>query len=107
MAGILTMSHPRRQEGVAPEPVARKIDFFVKPGPSRTVAHVERELPPGGVPAYLAARGSGARSFVLWADEYRGARAATVVTVSCGKGTSVYQVLGAQGSCAPSYARRR
>ncbi|MFD7969130.1 hypothetical protein [Streptomyces clavifer] len=52
------------------------------PGTSRPVAHVERESPPGGVPAYLAARRSGARSLVLSADEHRQARVATLVTVS-------------------------
>lgn len=67
------------------------------PGSIRTIAHVERELPPGGIPAYLAARRTGARSFVLWADEHRGARLATVVTVSCANGVAVYQVLGPQG----------
>ncbi|WP_405666118.1 hypothetical protein OG379_30165 [Streptomyces sp. NBC_01166] len=107
MTGMLTMSHPRRPQGVAPEPVARRIDLFVKPGPSWTVGHVERELPPGGVPAYLAARGSGARSFVLWTDEYRGARAATVVTVSCQKGVSVHQVLGAQGELLCTVVREK
>lgn len=50
MVGMLTMTHPRRQEGVTPEPVARKINLFVKPGPSWTVGHVERELPPGACP---------------------------------------------------------
>lgn len=59
------------------------------PGTSRPVAHVERESPPGGVPAYRAARRSGARSFVLSADEHRQARVATLVTVSArGTGTT-------------------
>ncbi|MFC4630545.1 hypothetical protein ACFO6V_20030 [Promicromonospora alba] len=76
--------------------VWHQVDVFT-PGEIRTIAHLERELPPGGIPAYLAARRTGARSFVLWADEHRGARAATVVTVSCGNGVTVYQVLGPQG----------
>ncbi|MDF6018076.1 hypothetical protein [Streptomyces sp. JH34] len=97
MFGSLTMRHQLRPGGAGSETVARTINFFAKPGPSRTVGHVERELPSGGVPAYLAARGSGVRSFVLWADEYRGARVATVVTAFCEKGVSVYQVLGAHG----------
>ncbi|MEU0302529.1 hypothetical protein ABZ252_24125 [Streptomyces sp. NPDC006175] len=92
---------------MAPEPVARRINLYAEPGPSRTVGHVERELGPGGVPAYLAARGSGARSFVVWEDEYRGARAATVVTASCGKGVSVYQVLGAQGELLCTVVREK
>ncbi|MFD9291537.1 hypothetical protein ACFWBV_25285 [Streptomyces sp. NPDC060030] len=107
MAATLTMSHPKRPTGVAPEPVARSISHFAKPGPSWTVGHVERELPPGGVPAYLAARDSGARSFVLWADEHRTARAATVVTASCAGGTSVYQVLGAQGELLCTVVREK
>ncbi|MEU4385047.1 hypothetical protein [Promicromonospora sp. NPDC023805] len=71
----------------------------LRPAPelTRTIAHLERELPPGGIPAYLAARREGARSFVLWADEHRGALVATVVTVSCENGVAVYQVLGPQG----------
>ena len=73
------------------------LDVFAPPAPTRTIAHVERELPPGGIPAYRAARRSGARSFVLWADEHRGARVTTVVTVSCANGVAVYQVLGPQG----------
>ena len=76
--------------------VWHQIDVFA-PGEVRTIAHLERELPPGGIPAYLAARRTGARSFVLWADEHRGARAATVVTASCANGVAVYQVLGPQG----------
>ncbi|MER5895789.1 hypothetical protein [Streptomyces sp. NPDC001876] len=74
-----------------------RIDFRDGPGASRPVAHVERELPPDGIPAYLAARQSGARSFVLWADEHRQARVATVVTVSASGGRAQFQVLGPQG----------
>ncbi|MFJ4574864.1 hypothetical protein ACIP4W_26240 [Streptomyces sp. NPDC088846] len=41
-------------------PVGHVIEFADGPGgDSRVVAHVERELPPGGIPAYLEARGSG------------------------------------------------
>ena len=65
MAEILTMSHSRRRTGIGPEPVARTIDLFAKSGPSRTVGYVERELPPGGIPAYLAARGNGAQGELL------------------------------------------
>ncbi|MGI5189918.1 hypothetical protein ACQEVI_17395 [Promicromonospora sp. CA-289599] len=73
------------------------IDVFAAQGSTRTIAHVERELPPGGVSAYLAARRTGARSFVLWADEHREALSATVGTVSGANGVAVYQVLGPQG----------
>ncbi|AWZ10525.1 hypothetical protein DRB96_18905 [Streptomyces sp. ICC1] len=61
------------------------------------VAYPERELPPGGIPAYLAARKSGARAFVLWADEHRRERVATVVTQSAAGGVATFQVLGAHG----------
>lgn len=65
-------------------------------GTPRTVAYVERELPPGGISAYLAARKSGARSFVLWADDHRQARVATLVTLTGGR-RARFQVLGPQG----------
>ncbi len=74
-----------------------RISFADGPGTSRPVAYVERELPPHGIPAYLAARKSGARSFILWADEHRLARVATLVTVSAGSGRAQFQVLGPEG----------
>jgi hypothetical protein len=77
--------------------VWQHVNVFAPPELTRTFAHLERELPPGGIPVYLAARRTGARSFVLWADENREARVATVVTVSCADGVAVYQVLGPQG----------
>lgn len=73
-----------------------RIDFSDGLGTSRPVAYVERALPPGGISAYLAARKSGARSFVLWADEHRQARVATLVTLGGGR-RSQFQVLGPQG----------
>ncbi|QIP88370.1 hypothetical protein GLX30_05075 [Streptomyces sp. Tu 2975] len=73
------------------------VEFTDGSGPPRPVAYVERELPPGGIPAYLAARAGGARSFVLWADERRGSRVATVVTGSAQGGVTTFQVLGAHG----------
>jgi hypothetical protein len=73
------------------------VEVFPAQGSARTIAHLERELPPGGIPAYLAARRTGARSFVLWADEHRGALLATVGTVSSANGVAAYQVLGPQG----------
>ncbi|PZT73698.1 MULTISPECIES: hypothetical protein [unclassified Streptomyces] len=75
--------------------------------PPRVLAHLERELPPGGVPAYLAARKTGARSFVLWADARRRARLATVVTVSAGDGVSSYQVLGGHGEVLGTVVREK
>ncbi|MER5634115.1 hypothetical protein [Streptomyces nitrosporeus] len=74
-----------------------RVDFSDGPDTARPVAHVERELPPGGVPAYLAARKSGARSFVLWADPHRRDRVATLVTVAAHGGRAQFQVLGAHG----------
>ncbi|MFE6040957.1 hypothetical protein [Streptomyces sp. NPDC056452] len=74
-----------------------RVDLTDGPGASRPVAHVERMLPPDGIPAYLAARNSGARSFVLWADESRQARVATLVTLSTSGGRAQFQVLGPQG----------
>ncbi|WP_327247714.1 hypothetical protein [Streptomyces sp. NBC_01320] len=58
--------------------------------PARNVAYVERDLPPGGIPAYLAARKDGTRSFVLWADPQRRTRLATVITTSAGDGVATY-----------------
>ncbi|MFE3248363.1 hypothetical protein [Streptomyces sp. NPDC059209] len=73
-----------------------QIDFSDGSGASRPVAHVERELPPGGIPAYLAARKSGARSFVLWADEERRGRVASLVTLSAGR-RARFEVFGPGG----------
>ncbi|MDQ0797752.1 hypothetical protein [Streptomyces sp. B1I3] len=84
-------------EAGAPAPAVQLVLCADGSGPERVVAYVERELPPGGIPAYRAARGSGARSFVLWADEHRRQRLATLVTVSAGSGVATYQVLGAHG----------
>jgi hypothetical protein len=74
-----------------------RISFSDGPGTSRPVAYVEREVLPNGISAYLAARKSGARSFVLWADEHRQARVATLVTVSTGSGRAQFKVLGPHG----------
>ncbi len=76
-------------------------------GTPRVAAHVERELPPGGVPAYLAARKTGARSFALWADPYRQRRIATVVTTAASGGVATYQVLGEQGEIIGTLTRER
>lgn len=71
-----------------------RVSFSDGPGTSRPVAYVERELLPNGISAYLAARESGARSFVLWADEHRQARVATLVTVSAGSGRAQFKSSG-------------
>ncbi|WP_329379548.1 hypothetical protein [Streptomyces sp. NBC_01716] len=73
-----------------------EISFSDGPGTVQTVAYGERELPPGGIPAYLAARKDGVRSFVLWADEHRQARVARVVTLTAGR-RAQFEVLGPQG----------
>ncbi|WP_251020269.1 hypothetical protein [Streptomyces sp. ISL-98] len=75
--------------------------------PAHVVAHAERELPPGGVPAYLAARKDGIRSFVLWADPYRQRRIATVVTKSASDCVATYQVLGEQGEVVGALTREK
>ncbi|MDX2407245.1 hypothetical protein NJO91_29480 [Streptomyces microflavus] len=80
MSNVLTMRSARvRADGQGSGAVTDMVDFSDGSGtgsgtgsvPPRVVAYVERELPPGGIPAYRAARGSGARSFALWADEHR------------------------------------
>ncbi|WP_393055002.1 hypothetical protein [Streptomyces sp. LN549] len=76
-------------------------------GPFHVVAYLERELPQGGIPAYLAARKSGARSFVLWDGPERRSRLATLVTTSAGEGVSVYQVWGGQGELIGTLVREK
>ncbi|MFC5804731.1 hypothetical protein [Streptomyces formicae] len=71
MTSILTLRALRRLRTTPGGQLDCRIDFSDGPGTSRPVAYVERELPPGGVSAYLAARKNGVRSFVLWADEHR------------------------------------
>ncbi len=73
----------------------------------RVVAHAERELPPGGVPAYLAARKNGTRSFVLWADRYRQRRIATVITMTASDGVTTCRVLGEQGETLGTLTREK
>jgi hypothetical protein len=68
---------------------------------------VERELPPGGTSAYLAARKNGARSFALWADDRRRERVATVVTLSARGGVARFQVLGAHGEVIGTLTREK
>ncbi len=111
MSTVLRMGPAPRNGGPAAGAVASPVGHVVLcadgPGPERVVAYVERELPPGGIPAYRAARGSGARSFVLWADEHRRERLATLVTVSAGSGVASYQVLGAHGELIGTFVREK
>ncbi|WP_420031486.1 hypothetical protein ACN2WE_00825 [Streptomyces sp. cg28] len=95
---VLTMyGGPRRVDREGREKVACMVSFSDGSGPAPSVVYVERELPPGGIPGYLAGRGTGARSFALWADDQRRERVATVVTLAAGGGVARFQVLGARG----------
>ncbi|MEU1468985.1 hypothetical protein ABZ434_12295 [Streptomyces sp. NPDC005761] len=76
-------------------------------GPFHVFAYLERELPPGGIPAYLTARKDGARSFVLWAEPERRTRLATLVTTSAGGGVAEYQVWGGQGELIGTFVREK
>ncbi|MFB4426130.1 hypothetical protein C5F59_034265 [Streptomyces sp. QL37] len=111
MSSVLRMVPAPRGEGPAgggaAGPVGHQVLCADGPGPECVAAYVERELPPGGIPAYRAARGSGARSFVLWADEHRRERLATLVTVSAGSGVAAYQVLGARGELIGTVVREK
>lgn len=92
----------------AVDPIGHVVKFADEVGgESRVVAHVERELPPGGIPAYLAARKTGARSFVLWADPERRTRLATLSTASAADGVATYQVWGAQGELIGTLVREK
>ncbi|MEU1125203.1 hypothetical protein ABZ371_16965 [Streptomyces sp. NPDC005899] len=111
MSRVVTMGSAPRNEaaggGGAGAPVGHAVLCADGPGPARAVAYVERELPPGGIPAYRAARRGGARSFVLWADEHRRERLATLVTVSAGGGVATYRVLGAHGELIGTLVREK
>ncbi|MFG2675069.1 hypothetical protein [Streptomyces sp. NPDC048445] len=109
MTSVLTLeSVPRDKKAekaakAAAPGTVRPVGHFVTltdtpEGSSRPVAHVERELPPDGIPAYLAARKEGIRSFVLWAEPERRSRLATLVTVSTAEGVSTYEVRDGQGA---------
>ncbi len=112
MTADLTMRIPPArlkdtEGGGPPPPVRNVVELADGAGAPRAVAYLERELPPGGIPAYLAARATGARSFVLWADEHRGSRVATLVTQSAHKGVATYQVLGADGEVIGTLVREK
>ncbi|MDT0266718.1 hypothetical protein RM844_10475 [Streptomyces sp. DSM 44915] len=112
MSRALTMKGTRHDSRVvlpegAPQPLRWQVEFTDDSGTTRTVGYPERLLPPGGVPAYLAARGSGARSFVLWADQDRGERLLTLVTTSAAGGVATYQVLGPRGEVLGTFVRAK
>ncbi|MEU5169143.1 MULTISPECIES: hypothetical protein [Streptomyces] len=112
MSSVLRMGPAPRDTGPAagggaPAPVGHLVLCADGSAPERVVAYVERELPPGGIPAYRAARAGGARSFVLWADEHRRERLATLVTLSAGGGVATYQVLGAHGEPIGTFVREK
>ncbi|MFD7970733.1 hypothetical protein [Streptomyces clavifer] len=112
MSSVLRMVPAQRDEGGATgggaaAPVGHLVLCADGSVPEHVAAYVERELPPGGIPAYRAARGSGTRSFVLWADERRRERLATVVTLSAAKGVASYQVLGAHGELIGTVVREK
>ncbi|MFB7368880.1 hypothetical protein ACFC0D_03405 [Streptomyces sp. NPDC056222] len=96
MTSTLALRALRRLRATPGGQLDCRIDFSDGPGASRPVAYVERDLPPGGVPAYLTARESGARAFVLWTDEHRQARVATLVTLTGGR-QALFEVLGPRG----------
>lgn len=90
---VLTMYNgPRRVRGPGQAKVAAMVSFSDGSGPGPSAAYVERELPPGGISAYLAARRGGTRSFAVWADDQRRERVATLVTLSTGGGVAWFQV---------------
>ncbi|MFI0878359.1 hypothetical protein ACWDBC_35230 [Streptomyces parvus] len=109
MSNVLRMNSGRRKvRSLTPPPtVEDTIDFFDGSGTHSVVARPERELPPGGVPAYLEARKTGVRSFVLWSDEHRSQRVATVVTRSADGGVATFQVLGPQGELIGTIVREK
>jgi hypothetical protein len=107
-SNVLTLhAGPARVGGQDRTKVKSTVNFSDTSGPALSVVHVERELPPGGVPAYLAARRGGARSFVLWADDQRRQRVATVMTLSAGGGVARFQVLGAYGELIGTFTREK
>ncbi|MFH8753082.1 hypothetical protein ACH4GK_37040 [Streptomyces rimosus] len=66
---------------------------------ARTVAYVERQLPPGGHDAYRTARKDGVRAFALWESPYRERLLARVSTRAAAKGQPAsYEVQDAGGA---------
>ncbi|MBT3149336.1 hypothetical protein HTV45_00130 [Streptomyces sp. CHD11] len=83
------------------------VSFSDASGPAPSAVYVERELPPGGTSAYLAARRGGARSIGFWADDQRRERVAAVVPLSAGGGVARFQVLGAHGELIGTLTREK
>ncbi|MFE7445740.1 hypothetical protein ACFU7X_35430 [Streptomyces chartreusis] len=105
---VLTMYNgPRRVRGPGQAKVAAMVSFSDGSGPAPSAAYVERELPPGGISTYLAARRGGTRSFAVWADDQRRERVATLVTLSAGGGVARFQVLGARGEVIGTVIREK
>ncbi|MFJ4467288.1 hypothetical protein ACIP2X_07205 [Streptomyces sp. NPDC089424] len=98
---------PKRGDGQGQARVANMVSFSDPSGSTPSAVYVERDLPPGNTPAYLAARGGGARSFALWADDQRRQRVATVVTLSASGGVARFQVLGAHGEVIGTLMREK
>jgi len=107
---VMALPKPGKARPEVRPGVAEGFDHVVvdeSQGPFHVVAYLERELPAGGIPAYLAARKDGARSFVLWAEPERRSRLATLVTTSAGGGVSEYQVWGGQGELLGTLVREK
>ncbi|MEU8990462.1 hypothetical protein AB0C98_29210 [Streptomyces sp. NPDC048558] len=100
-------NEPRRVRGPGQAKVAAMVSFSDGSGPAPSAVYVEREPPPGGISAYLAARRGGTRSFAVWADDQRRERVATLVTLSAGGGVARFQVLGARGEVIGTVIREK
>ncbi|GHH52526.1 hypothetical protein [Streptomyces candidus] len=107
-SNVLTLyAGPAGADGQGQAQVANMVSFSNASGPAPSAVYVERDLPPGGTPAYLAARRAGVRSFALWADDRRRERVATVTTLSADGGVAKFQVLGAHGEFIGTLTREK
>ncbi|MFW6695690.1 hypothetical protein [Streptomyces sp. MAR4 CNX-425] len=105
---LLGTARRNGQATASPQPLRDTVHLAGDGVPeTRVLAYVERELPPGGVPAYRAARKTGARAIVLWADEHRGRQVARLVTRSAQKGRATYDVLDPHGQVIGTITRRK
>lgn len=93
-----------KPDGGNGEPVLREIRSgseapgSIADGTARTVAYLERRLPPGGAEEYRKARGRGERAFDLWADAHRRQLLARVTTQPGSARVATYEVLGPDGA---------